>query len=247
MRYCSWPLGPARPELGTCEAHVWAAPLDLQEATVASLHTTLSEDERQRAARFRLGQLRNRFVAARAALRAILARYLEAMPEELRFNYAERGKPSLAGPWAERGLCFNLAHSQGLALFAVTRMGDVGVDVEQIRHTVSMDRLVERFFSAEEQDQWRRLPAETRQLAFFHAWTRKEAWLKATGSGLSFPLEQISVSLTPGKPARVLSINGSVAEAARWWLDSFEPGPGWIGALALRGPAAEVQRWQFGF
>jgi 4'-phosphopantetheinyl transferase len=212
---------------------------------VGRLQMTLSADERQRADRFRFGQLRNRFIAARATLRAILARYLNAGPEELRFNYAERGKPSLAPPWSERGLHFNLAHSQGLALFAVTRIGDVGVDVEQLRHTVSMDRLVERFFATEERDQWRRLRAEARPLAFFQGWTRKEAWLKATGSGLAFPLEQISVSMSPGEPARVLSINGDAAAAASWWLDSFEPGPGWAGALALRGPAVEVRRWRF--
>jgi 4'-phosphopantetheinyl transferase len=221
---------------------IWSAPLDLSAALVDDFFATLSADERQRAARFGTEQLRSRFIAGRGRLRAILAQYLEAVPAEIQFEYEGRGKPALAKPWKSRGLHFNLSHSHGWALLAVADR-EVGADVEQLRPMQNMERLVERYFGDAEIAQWRQLPQDARPLGFFHGWTRKEAWLKAVGSGLSFPLDQVQVSLAPDRPARFLSIRHDLHEASQWWLDSFTPAAGYVAAVAMRGKPTNVRFW----
>jgi 4'-phosphopantetheinyl transferase len=240
---CPWPPAPREPRLAADEIHLWCTPLDLPPGAIDALLPALAEDERRRADRFRIGQLRDRFIAGRGLLRSVLSRYLQAAPAELHFEYQPRGKPVLAASARERELYFNVSHSHGLALFAVSAGLPIGVDLEQIRPVRDLDGLVERFFAVEERDQWRRLPEAARPLAFFHGWTRKEAWLKATGSGLSFPLDQFCVSLEPEAP-RLLSIRGDSAEAACWRLESCAPAPGFVAALAVRAGEVRILRWR---
>ena len=197
-------------------------------------------DELQRADRFRVGDLRNHYVAARGMMRDVLGRYLGTSPQSLAFTYAAHGKPSLAAPWHETGLQFNLAHSHGAAILAVARGESVGVDIEQIRPMPNAGALMERFFAKEEINEWKSLPDEQRLEAFFRGWTRKEAYLKAIGSGLSFPLDRFCISLDPSRPPQVLSIDGDPDEAARWWLASFDPAAGFVAALAMRGDQKAV-------
>ena len=227
---------------------MWCAGLDLPEATLQRLAASLSPDERDRADRFREGPLRNRFVAGRAILRSILADYLAAgagkIPTPL-FVYGERGKPRLAEPWASSGLQFNLSHSHGLALVAVAVGRDVGVDVERLRPVGHVEGLVARCFSAEERREWAALPDEARLPAFFRGWTCKEAWLKATGAGLSFPLDQVSVSLDPRQPPRLLSISGDAGEARQWQIACLEPAAGCVAALAVRGEPPQIALWRW--
>ena len=139
---------------------------------------------------------------------------------------------------------FNLSHSHELAVYACTRGSEIGVDVECIRPMPNAAALMERFFSPEEVQQWRQAPTERQLQAFFQGWTRKEAWLKAVGSGLSFPLNQFCVTLDD--PARVLSIRGDRDEAAHWWLESCEPCKDYVAAVAMRENAVVVRKWQFG-
>jgi 4'-phosphopantetheinyl transferase len=238
-----WPPAPENVVLAADEIHLWSWPLDLPASRIEALRRALSEEEGRRADRFRTGQLRNRFVAGRGTLRSVLARYLGLQPRQLQLTYEPLGKPVLATAVGPGRLHFNISHSHGLALLAVADGREVGVDLEQIRPMPNAARLVERFFSPQENRQWRRLPPEAQPTAFFQAWTRKEAWLKAIGSGLSFPLSQFCVSLLPGEQARVLSIRGDTAEAAQWWLDSCEPSPGYVAAVAVQGRPAAIRRW----
>ncbi len=226
--------------------HLWCADLDRSEESLAQLRALLSDDERHRADRFRIGSLRDRFVAGRGMLRAILGKYLQMDPANLRLNYRAHGKPELAPIWKARGLEFNVSHSNGLAMFAFTRGREIGVDVESIRPMPNAAGILERFFSAEEVAQWQCLPPEQQLQAFFHGWTCKEAWIKAVGSGLSFPLSEFCVSLSPLEPARVLSIQGDPRRAAEWWLESYEPRAGFVAAVAVHGEPQQVMRWQFG-
>jgi 4'-phosphopantetheinyl transferase len=240
----AWSDPPAAVSLVPGDLHVWCAPLDLRPVAVEELLSLLTDDERRRAARFGTERLRDRYVAGRGRLRAILARYLGVEPSELEFQYQDRGKPMLATAWQPAGLHFNLSHSQGLALFAVA-VREVGIDVERVRPVANMARLVQRYFGTDEQDEWNHLPAEVQPAAFFCGWTRKEAWLKAVGSGLSYPLDQVQVSLTPGTPARFLAIQGDPREAAAWWLDSFEPAAGYVAAVTLCGQPDHIRRWRW--
>src|SRR5262249_30459782 len=152
----------------------------------------------------------------------------------LELVYANHGKPSLTAKFADAGIHFNLAHSDDLALFAFTRAGEVGVDVEWIRPLKDMEELVARFFSARESELFRELAASERPAAFFNLWTRKEAMLKATGEGIAGSLSAIEVTLLPGEPARVMRIAGDAQAAAQWSLSELSPVEGFVGAVAVR-------------
>lgn len=240
-----WLSPPEYPELASADVvDVWRAELDLAPPRLEELARTLAADEMARAWRFYFPQDRARFIAARGLLRRILALYTHMPPEALRFTYGARGKPSLAAP--RSGFEFNLAHSRGLALYAVTRERPVGVDVESIRPELAAERIAERFFSAEETAALRALPPEEQAAAFFRCWTRKEALLKAWGQGLGFGLDRFTVSCAADQAA-LLATPFDPAEAARWSLYSLEPGPGYAGALAVRGAVTELRCWRFDF
>jgi 4'-phosphopantetheinyl transferase len=171
----------------------------------------------------------------RGLLRIILGHYVEAPPEGLRFCYNPYGKPAL-DPTQDRGsLRFNLSHSGGRALYAVARGREVGVDVETIRTEFAGLAIAERFFAPAEVAVLRDLAPEHRTRAFFSCWTRKEAFIKARGKGLSIPLDTFEVSLAPGAPAALLATHDDRDEAARWTLFDLDPGPGFAGALAVEG------------
>lgn len=239
-----WPAaGPEAARPGGEAIDVWCALLDLPGEELAPLETTLAAEERARAGRLLIERERNRFVAARGLLRRILAAYLGARPEVLRFRYSVKGKPALEDRPA--GLEFNLAHSHGLALYAVAWGRPVGVDVERIREGIDIEGIAGRFFSGREAEALRALPAGERTEAFFRCWTRKEALLKAWGEGLPFGLDRFSVSLS-AQEAAVLETAFDPREAARWWVPALDPAPEFVGALAVRGGAAPLRcrRWR---
>jgi len=238
-----WPVaGPGALSRPRDRTDVWCALVDLHAEQLAALALTLSADERSRAERFLLPRDRDRFIATRGLLRAILAAYLGAAPERLRFRYSSKGKPALEAP--EAGLEFNLAHSHGLALYAVAWGRPVGVDVERIRTDIGVEEIAARFFSPREAAELRGLPPSERPEAFFRCWTRKEALLKAWGEGLPFGLDRFSVSLAP-QEAAIRETPFDPQEAARWRLHPLEPAPEFVGALAVRGSAGAVRclRW----
>jgi 4'-phosphopantetheinyl transferase len=218
--------------LGTDEVHVWLAKLDDHQAE--RFRPLLTEDEIARADRFHFAKDRNHFVVARGWLRKLLARYLRSFPNELRFDYAEKGKPSLAADQAN-AINFNLAHSHGLAIFALSRGREIGVDLEFIRDDVEHQKIAERFFSRHEIDKLHALPIELRKQAFFTCWTRKEAYIKARGEGLSMPLDQFDVSLAPGEAAALLRNDKEPDEVRRWTMQSVAVPDGFVAALVAEG------------
>jgi len=240
-----WEPVPEPLALRSDEVHVWRAALEPRSAPLESLWQTLTPDECARADRFHFAHDRERFIVARGLLRAILGRYLREEPTRLRFEYSRYGKPALAREWTGTGLRFNLSHSGGLALYAITRGREVGIDLERHRADLADEAIAERFFSRQEVATLRALPPEQRGTAFFAIWTRKEAFLKANGQGLSLPLDQFDVSVTPGEPASVLSTRWDPQEASRWSLQELFPGPGYTAALAVEGHGWQLNRWQW--
>ena len=221
--------------------HVWVTPLTATPQRLAALYATLAPDERQRADRFLAAHAREQFVIARATLRQILGRYVGAAPADLRFVTDGNGKPALSG----RELFFNVSHSGGLAVYAMTRRGEVGIDVEQLRPRAALLDMADRFFAPAEAWAIRSLPPDRREEAFFHVWTRKEAFLKAMGLGLTHGLERFEVSVPPDDPARVLHIDGDPAAGARWSLAALAPAPGFVGTLAIESSVrVELREWR---
>ena len=224
--------------LRTDTAHVWAVDLERETFDGHLLAEVLSADEWVRADRFLSKKHRAHFVAARGCLRAILAKYMECKPDELAFFYGKHGKPALASPWDKSQLRFNLSHSAGLALIAVSRCCEIGVDVEHLDRKVGqLKDIARRFFAPGEYERLCALPREKQRRAFFNCWTRKEAYLKAVGTGLVQSLKNFEVSL--GCKAKLLQIKEGNAED--WTLQHLDPAQGYVGSVAIAEKDGEVK------
>lgn len=222
------------------EAHLWRIDMDAAGRELDETLATLDADERSRAARFRFAADRQRFIRRRGALRAILAGYTRAAPEEIRYEAGSHGKPALRPRGGAPGLVFNVSDSGSLAVVAVVRDGRIGVDVEAVDRCVECLSLARRFFAPEEFEVLAGLdPAEHRD-AFFRAWTRKEALLKGLGGGLLLPLDSFEVALVPSAPADILRWDVPGEPRGEWTLAHLEPGTGYVGALAADRPMRRV-------
>ena len=241
----SWDSPPKTLILASDAVHVWRASLHVSASYLHILESTLTADERARAERFYFQKHREHFIAGRGLLRNILSRYLDREPDQLRFCYNSYGKPSLTEEAGAEGLCFNLSHSHGIALYAVTCDREIGIDIEYFRPEVETEKLAERFFSPREAVVLRALPEHLRKEGFFNCWTRKEAYIKAEGKGLAIPLNAFDVSLTPGEPAKLLRTQKHPQEASRWSLQALNPEPGYTAALAVKGHDWELKCWQW--
>lgn len=225
------------------EVHLWRADLDAIRSEESLWRELLSPDELKRADRFHFDRDRQRFSAARAVLRKILAAYLEVDPKSFNFCYSKKEKPSLGQPHSGRGISFNVSHSGGIALFAFSRGREVGVDVEQIKRDIEVEAIGRRFFSAHEQAQLFALPTEQQVDAFFRCWTRKESYIKATGDGLSLPLSQFDVSLAVGATDALVATRPDAGEAEKWLLTDAASESGFAAALCVRGRDWILKRW----
>ncbi len=200
--------------------HLWWRSLEESEGEVQTCCELLSRDEQDRASRFRVEDARGNFILTRGTLRLLLAAYLQKKPDQLSFGLTKYGKPFLDGPPDARvnGVHFNVSHADGLALLGFARQREIGVDVERIRPELDTWQLAERFFSAHERSVLKNLGGEELQSAFFRCWSRKEAYIKARGEGLSLPLSQFDVSIAPNESHALLATRPDASEAARWIL-----------------------------
>ena len=240
----NWTAPPRPLELGPEDVHVWSAALDVPSEKLGSLRALLSPEERARADRFLQPHHRVHGAAARGWLRSLLGRYLQAAPQSIEFRFGEHGKPSLAGPHEHSCLHFNLSHSHGFALFAFARGRELGVDLEKIRLDRSFEKIAGRFFAPGETARLRSVPLALQPQAFFECWTRKEAYIKARGKGLSLPLESFEVGFGPGVAPSILEARGEPDAAARWALFDLRPFPEFAGALVVERPAGTVRCWR---
>jgi len=238
-----WNKAPHEAVLASDYVHVWRADLDQPAWRIQQLAQTLSTDEQERAERYRFEHLQRRFIVGRGVLRAILSHYLRVMPAQIQFRYGPQGKPRLAEPLTT--LHFNLAHSHELALYAVTQDRAIGVDIEHVRPLDRAEQLAERFFSAQEAAALRAVPPDQRLEAFFICWTRKEAYIKARGGGLSIPLNQFDVSLAPGEPARLVASRIDRRDPDRWSLYALAPAPAYLATIAVEGNGLRLACWQW--
>lgn len=218
FKYPMYPESLGRLTLNLNEIQVWSQNLEGAPDEVESFRSLLKPDELERAGRYQFDTNRNEYIVSRGTLRRLLGSYLDVSPLELRFVYSEFGRPGLVGEVMSDALDFNIAHSGGVALLTFARGCRIGVDVEKVRRDFATSEIAERFFSAAERTALRELPKEQRHEAFFRCWTRKEAFVKALGEGLSHPLDQFDVSLAPGEPAALLATRPDAEEARRWVL-----------------------------
>jgi 4'-phosphopantetheinyl transferase len=221
-----------RLRLAEDEVHLWLAKLD--DRLADNVRHALSADEISRSDRFHFAKDRNHFTAARGFLRTLLSAYTGINSAELRFSYSEKGKPSLEET-QQHGLNFNLAHSHQLAIYALSRGKAIGVDLEYVKEGMAGEKIAERFFSAREIEMLNSLPVELKNEAFFNCWTRKEAYIKARGEGLSMSLDDFDVSLLPGEPAALLGNQKEPTEVTRWTMRTIPVPAGYVAALVVEG------------
>lgn len=225
------------------EVHLWRVDLDATRLEQGRWQEILSPEESARAARFRFPVDRQRYAVTRAALRIILAGYLAVDHRNIHFTYSAREKPLLGLPYENSGVTFNVAHSGTVSLLAFTRKKQIGVDVEQLRRNFELEAIARRFFSAREQQQIFAMTPEDRFAAFFRCWTRKEAYIKATGDGLSLPLCDFDVSIRAEEGNALLATRPDISEASRWLLREVAAGPGYVGALCVEGRDWTLKDW----
>lgn len=217
------------------EVQLWRADLEAIRADENRWRNVLSGDELTRASRFHFPRDRQLFIASRALLRMILGGYLATDPTRVSFSYSQKQKPSLGAAHAGSDVTFNLSHSGGIALLAFTHRREIGIDVEQVRREPDLEAIARRFFSAHEQAQLADLPPANRPEGFFRCWTRKEAYMKATGDGLSLPLHQFDVSIAEEESNALLATRPNSSEAALWSLRDIPAPPGYFAALCVCG------------
>jgi 4'-phosphopantetheinyl transferase len=234
-------------QLASAEVHSWSASLDVRPETTARLYATLTCDECNRSSRFRFERDQQRFIVARGVLRDVLGRYLQTEPREITFACNAFGKPALSPVFGSR-LKFNLSHSAGLVLIAIADDSNVGVDLECIRAQGDYAEIARHFFSTVEVDQLHALPSHRYAEAFFNCWTKKEAYLKARGEGLSIPLNSFSVPLTTDPAHACVDLyraSHDIVPARHWSFYTLQPAPGYIGALAIEGTGWRLRQWQW--
>lgn len=219
------------------EVHVWRIGLECEGVGAAALEAALSADERAKAERFYFPGLKKRWTITRGALRYILAIYTRSDPRSLEFCVGSYGKPTLARRACD--VSFNLSHTNNIVLLAVTKSSRVGVDAEEVCSGIEVEEISRRFFSPEEADEILTLSPEARLLAFFATWTRKEAFVKALGRGLSVPLNSFRVTVRSDDPAQLISVDWN--EPSRWGLLDLG-NPKMAAALAVEGTIAPVVR-----
>ena len=211
-----------------------ATRLDVAPETIGASYALLSSAEQQRAQRMASGRGRGRFIVARARLRQLLGDRLGVRSESVELTATGNGKPVLGPRFADSDLRFNVAHCDDVAVYAIGRGQEIGIDLEAVRDMSDADQLADRFFSGAERAVYRALPRADRPLGFFNCWTRKEAFIKAQGDGFGYPLDRFDVSLAPGETARLLRVGDQSGDACGWRMMSFSlagGAAGFVGAV----------------
>ncbi len=240
-----WNIPPYNLQLGAHEVHVWRASIEASELVIQYLERLLSKDEATKAMHFRFEKDRKHWIVAHGILRILISRYVNKDPSQLRFGFNAYGKPFLTFPSLSPTLHFNLSHSEGLALYAFSYSRQIGIDVEYKRTDIDYDSLANVSFSPDEQSRLHSLPDTMKRDAFFNCWTRKEAYVKAKGKGLSIPTNQFDVTFMPGEPASLLRSREDPQEITCWSLQELTLGTDFAGALAVEGTRWSLSCWKW--
>jgi len=238
-----WQAPPESLILDGGEVHVWRIALDVPARCVQALSPLLSPDETTRAERFLLEVVRSRFIVSHGATRRILSRYLHTEPEAIRFTTSARGKPAVVATDLSPPIRFSLSHSEDVALCAVARDRELGVDVERLRAVATWRQIADRTFAQDEIQALRAVDEERAGEAFLRCWTRKEAYSKARGEGITGRWTQFAVSLEPDAVTLVRDDAPTAASLGPFALVPLDPGPGYVGALAVQGTGGRFACW----
>jgi 4'-phosphopantetheinyl transferase len=221
--------------------HIWRIPLNIRDTARNKLSDLLNNEEIRRANRFHFDKHRFHYIVARGKLRKILALYTEIDPALIEFDYNEYGKPFLRYP--VNGPYFNLSHSRDMAVLAFSSKHEVGIDIEYMELRDTIFKIARRFFSETEVEELMNLPADDQLQGFFNCWTRKEAYIKGKGKGLSIPLASFSVTLSPGAPVALIHDKKDVSAPSGWSFSAFDVDQHYAAAVAVNSASHELAFW----
>ena len=243
MRFTKWTNAATCPSLAPDEVHIWWLALDLPENEIYRCRSTLHQMELKRANRFRFDKHRHRYIAGRAHLRSLLGRYLSVLPEDIALKFGPLGKPYISDKFAWPKLYFNYSDSNGMALYAFSLGRELGIDLEHLLRRVDHDRIARRKFSASEAATIRQCTDSRRGSAFLACWTRKEAYGKAEGFGIRYPLDSVDLcnDLT-NNSLRIPKADG--ADDSFWTVKQLHPHPEYVGAVAVDGQGWHISAWR---
>lgn len=228
-------------DLGHDQMHIWL--INVDEYPAKNYEEYLVPEERSRASHFKFDKDRDSFIVSRASLRILLGRYLNCSPQTIAFQFNRYGKPELLNNVIQ--LKFNLSHSSRRAVVAITKEQEIGVDIEYMQDRFSKNEIVERYFSLREKEEYNRLSEDQKLQGFYNAWTRKEAFTKAIGQGMTYPLNQFDVNLTPNDNARLIAINGDEVEAKQWQLRGLVLEEKYCAAVSWQGKDKKILFYRF--
>ena len=235
-----WLIPDIHPILETQHVHVWKIDLQATPAQLERLLGLLDDTEVRRAQRFSFDRHRRRFITGRAVMRILLGRYTNRPPEALEFSYNPQGKPALKDA---DSLEFNFTNSRDLALLCVARQAQLGIDLEHLGRYTDYAGIVNRFFAEREVEELFSLPECRRHAAFITGWTRKEAYIKALGTGLSLPLDKFVVTIDPEATPQLLSADDMPDEPGRWVFRHLDPEAGYVASLVVEGGGWEIRNY----
>ncbi len=222
---------------------VWRIPLEIDRPLDDVEWSLLAPDERARAERFKFEEPRIRLVRCRHALRTLLGHWLVCDPAALQFQYGEHGKPELKDdPHAP---AFNVSHSHDWGLIVISATGELGIDVERMDPRTTWEGLARRFYSPREVATLDSLPADKQLAGFYRIWTGKEAFIKALGRGLSFPLASFSVQGDPALPPQLLAVDNDPDAPHHWQMDSVSPAENYAASVMWNGSSTHVECFDF--
>ena len=239
-----WDKPPEGLQLDSAYIDIWRTRIDLPKNEIESYATTLSEEEKERAARFTFPNKYEEYVVSRGLLRKVLSHVLKQAATEFQFEYTESKKPYLLQKYFDQTLSFNISHSHGQALVAVSLNRNIGIDIEKIRAEVEYEKLALRFFSAAEHHQLMQIPADERARSFFAIWTRKEAFVKAIGKGIAFGLSEFDVNISPEEPPVMLATRWNPEDVSLWSMATIDTENNFMATLATDGGDFQLRCWQ---
>ena len=239
----TWKASSAKIHPDPDHVDIWRIPTQLGDAQIAHFESVLSASQRSRAARLRVDEKRRQYIIAHGLTRRILGRALSVAPEAIEFVRGPKGKPYLGGAHTDNGIQFNMTHTSHMALIAVTRRGEVGIDIERVRHNLQWEKLARRYFSVQEYEAYRTQPPDARLRTFFVCWTRKEAVLKAIGTGIGGGLDSFDVSVDPDSPPRLLDNRWDGRFHGDWSMVHLEPEQPYVGTLVIEFGDVKLRCW----
>ncbi len=240
----TWRKPPEDLQLDTAYIDVWRSRIDLAKSDVAAYAGTLSRQERERAAKFTFPDKYEEYVVTRGLLRKALSHVLKRSPGTFQFDYTASRKPYLSCSAGDAPVSFNVSHSHGQALVAISVDRNIGIDIEKIRAEVEYEKLARRFFSGAEFEALMRCPPEQRVVAFFATWTRKEAFVKAVGKGIAFGLSEFDVNVNPVEAPVMLATRWNPQHVSKWFMATVDTDENYQATLVADGGEFQMRLWQ---